>query len=100
MIPVFGSSEFGIRIPTVNRSLTLMLFQLFQVFLETVRHYRLTTEQASTLKSVAKAFAYAEEFSCWPPTLFMITVTFIETAFFIYHVIHLPGMVQLNIFHL
>jgi hypothetical protein len=62
-----------------------------QVFLETVRNYRLTTEQASTLQSVAKAFAYAEEFTCWPPTVFMIAVTFLETAFFVYHVIHLPG---------
>jgi hypothetical protein len=64
---------------------------LFQDFLQTIRQYRLTTEQASTLKSIGRAFAYAEEFTCYPPTVFMIFVTFVETAFFIYHVIHLPG---------
>ena len=62
-----------------------------QDFLNVIRSYRLSTEQASTLKSVAYAFAYAEEFTCYPPTVFMIFVTFIETAFFIYHVVHLPG---------
>ena len=36
-------------------------------FLDTVKNYRLNTEQTSTLKSLVRAFAYAEEFSCCPP---------------------------------
>ena len=58
-------------------------------FLQTVRRYRLNTEQASTLKSLVRAFAYAEEFTCWPPRWFMISITLIETAFFAYHSVHL-----------
>ncbi len=54
-----------------------------------MQQYRLSTEQASTLASVVKAFAYAEEFSCRPPTLFMLLITLIETAFFIYVSVHL-----------
>ena len=36
----------------------------YKDFLETVKRYRLSTEQATTLNSIVKAFAYAEEFSC------------------------------------
>ena len=62
----------------------------YRNFLETVKRYRLTTEQESNLKGIVRSFAYAEEFSCWPPTLFMILITALETAIFIYHVFHLP----------
>ena len=33
---------------------------------EVMRDYRLTSEQASTLQSVTRVFAYVEEFSCTP----------------------------------
>jgi len=61
----------------------------YRDFLDTVKNYRLNTEQTSTLKSLVRAFAYAEEFSCCPPRWFMIGITVIETAFFLYHSIHL-----------
>ena len=44
----------------------------YKTFLETIKNYRLNTEQETKLKSVVRAFAYAEEFTCCPPTLFMI----------------------------
>ena len=44
----------------------------YRAFLETLKNYRLNTEQESRLKGAVRAFAYAEEFTCWPPTLFMI----------------------------
>ena len=44
----------------------------YEQFLETVSDYRLKTEQAGRLKQIGKALAYAEEFSCWPPKLFII----------------------------
>ena len=47
----------------------------YKDFLETVQNYRLNTEQTSTLKSLVRAFAYAEEYSCWPPRWFMIGIT-------------------------
>lgn len=82
----------------------------YRTFLETVQRYRLSTEQArwtkkwfrnlqlnfsfgffsSKLKSLVAAFAYAEEFTCNPPTVFMILITLAETAFFAYHAVHLP----------
>ena len=43
----------------------------YQKFLETVSSYRLTTEQASKVTQVGTAFAYAEEFTCRPPKLFI-----------------------------
>ena len=61
----------------------------YKDFLETVKRYRLSTEQSSTLKSLVKAFAYAEEFTCIPPKWFMILITLIETCFFTYHCVHL-----------
>lgn len=61
----------------------------YRDFLQTVKNYRLNTEQASTLKSLVRAFAYAEEFTCLPPRWFMLVITIIETAFFAYHSIHL-----------
>ena len=64
----------------------------YKDFLETVKRYRLSTEQASTLKSLVKAFAYAEEFTCFPPKWFMIFITLVETCFFTYHAIHLPSV--------
>ena len=68
-----------------------------QVFLEVVQHYRLSTEQASTLASLGKAFAYAEEFTCRPPTLFMLLITLVETAFFAYVSVHLSTQHGLEI---
>ncbi len=62
---------------------------LLQVFLEVVQQYRLSTEQASTLSSLGRAFAYAEEFSCRPPTAFMLLITALETALFAYVSVHL-----------
>ena len=41
-------------------------------FLETVKQYRLSSEQEYKMKELVRAFAYAEEFTCCPPTLFMI----------------------------
>jgi len=61
----------------------------YREFLITLRNYRLNTEQDSTLKSLVRAFAYAEEFTCTPVKWFMIAITLLETAFFTYHSIHL-----------
>lgn len=69
----------------------------YEDFLRTVCQYRISSEQASTLKSIVKGLAYAEEFTCYPPTVFMILVTLVETAFFVYHVIHLPSAHNLNV---
>ena len=44
----------------------------------------------SQVKGFVRAFAYVEEFHCYPPPLFMILITLLELAIFIYHVIHLP----------
>ena len=44
----------------------------YEQFLKTVSDYRLKTEQAGRLKQIGKALAYAEEFTCWPPKLFII----------------------------
>ena len=63
----------------------------YKDFLDTVKRYRLSTEQASTLKSLVKAFAYAEEFTCYPFKWFMLLITVIETCFFAYHCIHLSS---------
>ena len=43
----------------------------YEEFLETLQGYRLNTEQASKLKQLGKAIAYAEEFTCTPPKLFI-----------------------------
>ena len=48
------------------------------------------TEQETRVKGFVRAFAYVDEFHCYPPTLFMILITALETTIFIYHVIHLP----------
>ena len=37
-----------------------------------MKQYRLNSEQETKLKTFVSAFAYAEEFTCYPPTLFMI----------------------------
>ena len=44
----------------------------YEDFLETISDYRLKTEQASRIKQIGKALAYAEEFTCWPPKLFIV----------------------------
>jgi rhomboid-related protein 1/2/3 len=69
----------------------------YKDFLETVKQYRLNTEQESVLQSLVKAFAYAEEFTCFPPRLFMVVITLIETAFFIYHSVHLSTQHNIEI---
>ena len=43
----------------------------YEQFLETVSQYRLNTEQASKIKQIGTALAYAEEFTCSPPKLFI-----------------------------
>ncbi|CAB4058757.1 RHBDL1_2_3 [Lepeophtheirus salmonis] len=58
-------------------------------WIETIRKYRLKTEGETRLRSIGKAFAFAEEFTCSPPTYFMIIITILETGFFIYHSLHL-----------
>ena len=44
----------------------------YKKLLKTVSSYRLTTEQATKFKQVGAAFAYAEEFTCHPPKLFVV----------------------------
>ena len=51
------------------------------------------------VKGFVRAFAYVEEFKCWPPPLFMLLVTALETAIFVYHVIHLPDHGQVVDWH-
>ena len=69
----------------------------YREFLEVIKRYRLTTEQEGTLKELVAAFAYAEEFSCMPPTVFMLSITLIELAFFLYLSIHLTlGNVEIR----
>ena len=43
----------------------------YEKFLETVSSYRLKTEQATKIKQIGTALAYAEEFTCTPPKLFI-----------------------------
>ena len=40
-----------------------------------VREYRISSEQESRIKNIVRIFAFTEEFSCKPPTLFMIIIT-------------------------
>jgi len=58
----------------------------YKVFLEVIQEYRLTTEQASTLKTATKVFAYVEEFSCKPPTFVMMFLTLIELVLYLFTV--------------
>ena len=43
----------------------------YEKFLEVVGSYRLKTEQATKIKQIGTAIAYAEEFTCTPPKLFI-----------------------------
>ena len=52
--------------------------------LDVIQEYRLNSEQETTLASVARVFAYVEEFSCSPPTLVMILLTVSELAVYLY----------------
>ena len=45
------------------------------IFIDEVQRYRLSSEQESKLKQMVRVFAFTEEFSCTPPTLFMIFIT-------------------------
>jgi len=58
----------------------------YKVFLEVIQEYRLTTEQASTLKTATKVFAYVEEFSCKPPTFVMMFLTLTELVLYLFTV--------------
>ena len=49
-----------------------------------IQEYRLSSEEETTLKSVARVFAYVEEFSCSPPTLVMFLLTLSELAVYLY----------------
>ena len=55
-------------------------------FSEVIQEYRLTTEQASTLKTATKVFAYVEEFSCKPPTFVMMFLTLTELVLYLFTV--------------
>ena len=48
-----------------------------------IKEYRLSSEQASTLKSVSRVFAHVEEFTCVPPTLVMVSLTLAELALYL-----------------
>lgn len=56
----------------------------YKKFLEEVRLYRVSSEQESRTRQIVRIFAFTEEFSCVPPTLFMIIITCLEAAFFTY----------------
>ena len=62
----------------------------YKTFLETLKQYRLTTEQETKLKGAVRAFAYAEEFTCSPPTIFMILGNDCEFKFIVNHDYVLP----------
>ena len=53
----------------------------YKTFLETVSKYRLGTEQATKTTQVVTAVAYAEEFTCSPPKLF-IALGKLESSFY------------------
>lgn len=69
----------------------------YKDFLETVQSYRLTTEQSSGFVKLVKGFAYAEEFTCNPPTVFMLAITALQTGFFVYLSVHLSDAHGLEI---
>ena len=54
-----------------------------------VSHYRLTSEQATTLSQAVRVFAYVEEFTCTPPTLVMLGLTLAELATYLYTSLYL-----------
>jgi len=61
----------------------------YKIFLEVVSHYRLTSEQATTLSQAVRVFAYVEEFTCTPPTLVMLGLTLAELATYLYTSLYL-----------
>lgn len=62
----------------------------YKKFLVAVKEYRLNSEQETRLKSLVRIFAFTEEFSCKPPTLFMIFISLLELGFFIYTSVKMP----------
>ena len=46
---------------------------------------------------LVKGFAYAEEFTCNPPTVFMLAITALQTGFFVYLSVHLSDAHGLEI---
>ena len=61
----------------------------YKDFLVTVGEYRLNSEQESKLRQFVHALAYVEEFHSWPPPVFMILITAMELAFYLYLTLHL-----------
>ena len=64
---------------------------------QSLSSYRLTTEQSSGFVKLVKGFAYAEEFTCNPPTVFMLAITALQTGFFVYLSVHLSDAHGLEI---
>ena len=55
--------------------LNVLLSTSHKYTLGAVREYRMSSEQETRLTNVVRIFAFTEEFSCKPPTLFMILIT-------------------------
>ena len=56
--------------------------------LVTNRDDALNKKQQSLLHQYFKVVAYAEEYSCWPPPIFISCLTILQVAFYIFHIIH------------
>jgi len=69
----------------------------YKKFIEVVRQYRLRSEQESRITNVVRIFAFTEEFSCKPPTLFMLIISLFELVFFIYTSLKMPQDYGLSI---
>jgi len=69
----------------------------YRDFLEVVQEYRLNTEQESKLQTALRPIAFAEEFTCSPPTFIMIGITAIELAMFVYTSVYLTYVKDNNI---
>jgi len=62
----------------------------YKKFLGEVKKYRMSTEQEGRIKNIVRIFAFTEEFSCSPPTLFMIFISLVELGLFIYTSLRIP----------
>ena len=52
------------------------------------RDRALSVKQQSLLHQYLHVAAYAEEYSCWPPPLFIPCLTILQIAVYLYHVVH------------
>ncbi len=52
------------------------------------RDHELTKKQQSLLRQYLRVAAYAEEYSCWPPPVFVPTITLLQLLVYLYHVVH------------